>query len=74
MPIFLTPPDDELGIGIPVYFVILEGYSNLFILFLCTGPSARRLPTLFTFRLCQIDYVLVITHISYVYVIDSAYF
>jgi hypothetical protein len=33
MPILLTPPDDELSIGIPVYFVILEGYFNSFILF-----------------------------------------
>ena len=33
MPILLTPPDDELGIDIPVYFITLEGYFNFYKLF-----------------------------------------
>jgi hypothetical protein len=27
MPIPLTPPDDEVGIGIPDYVIIYKGYS-----------------------------------------------
>ena len=27
MPIPLTPPDDEVGIGIPDYVIIYQGYS-----------------------------------------------
>jgi hypothetical protein len=27
MPITLTPPDDEVGIGIPDYDIIYKGYS-----------------------------------------------
>jgi hypothetical protein len=55
MPKPLTPPDDELGIDIPVYLVICEGFY-LFIIFnilFSTGPPARRLPTFI-----YIDYVL----------------
>ncbi len=56
MPIFLTPPDDELGISIPVYFITLEGYLNFYKLFnVLAHLSARRLPTLFTFRLCAVN-------------------
>jgi hypothetical protein len=32
MPILLTPPDDELGIGIPVYFIIL-GATSIYLYF-----------------------------------------
>ncbi len=31
MPIPLTPPDDEVGIGIPDYVIIYQGYSFIYV-------------------------------------------
>ena len=49
MPKLLTPPDDELGINIPVCFILRATFKFCLI----TGPPTRRLPTF-----VPIDYVL----------------
>ena len=50
MPIPLTPPDDEVGIGIPDYVIIYKGYFYYDIHIMAHLP--------FCFRLCQLyDYV-----------------
>ena len=46
MPILLTPPDDEVGIGIPNYVIIDKGYLYYFIIM-------AHLP-MFYIRLCHL--------------------
>ncbi len=68
MPKHLTPPDDELGINVPVYLSSMRA-TYIFNSCLSTGPPARRFPT-FSYRLCPKDYVS--SFVSYVQIKDSA--
>ncbi len=38
MPIPLTPPDDEVGIGIPDYVIIYKGYLYYYIIIMAHLP------------------------------------
>ena len=65
MPIPLTPPDDEVGIGIPDYVIIYKGYFYYDIHIMAHLP--------FCFRLCQpYDYVYLYYKAMPLY--DSAFF